>query len=296
MMTRGRLLALAVLLVLAGSAAASADDAHYGSWRVGPYKIVLDRIASDSQTDRLRILRDGRVVFAQRDVLLLVSPSHLFIRHGGDAPSQIGRDILGLGQPVLAIESFSGGAHCCYAVTLVVLGQQAQALPAIDGADFGVAFVRLPGERALDAHVWDSAFDYYRIYFAASQPPEVTLRFDRQAMRYEASPDLMRRPAPSPRALDKAIAASRTDWPDNPDQTDWVSPTLLRIVSGLIYTGHLDLAHGVTRRAWLPDHGDVKDFWRDLTECQLRRSAYWPAVAALNGLPALEPAPTCPVP
>jgi hypothetical protein len=296
MMALARLAALAILLVLAGGVAASADASHDGSWRIGPYQVVLDRVADDGKPDRLRILRDGRVVFAQRDFSLLVSPGHLFARHGGDAPSQLGRDILGVGQPVLAIESFSGGAHCCYAVTLVVLGQQARALPAIDGADFGVAFVRLPGERALGAHVWDAAFDYYRIYFAAAQPPEVTLRFDRQAMRYEATPDPMRRPAPLPAALDKAIAASRDDWPDNPDDKEWVSPTLLRIVTGLIYTGHLDLAHDVTRRAWPPDHGDAEDFWRDLTECQLRRSAYWPAVAALNSLPALKPAPGCPAP
>jgi hypothetical protein len=289
----GRVVALAILLVLAGGAAA-ADEAYYGTWRIGPYQVVLDRFASDSPTDRLRILRDGRVVFARRDVSLMVSPGHLFVRHGGNAPSRVGDDILGVGHSVLAIESFSGGAHCCFAVTLVVLGRQVQALPAIDGADFGVSFMRLPGERALGAHVWDAAFDYYRIYFAASQPPEVTLRFDRQAMRYEAAPDLMRQPAPSPAALDKAIAASRADWPDNPEETDWVSPTLLRTLTGLIYTGHLDLAHSVTQRAWLPGHGDAEDFWRDLTECQLRRSAYWPAVATLNGIAALKPAPSCP--
>ncbi|MDE2167082.1 MAG: hypothetical protein KGJ66_12200 [Alphaproteobacteria bacterium] len=283
-------LAAAIALLLASSVGAhAADDVSARAWEIGPYRVTLAHVAGGLMpSDRLRIWRGDRVVYATQDRSLAVSPNHLFVRAGGDAPVRVGADLLGLGLPVLAIERFSGGAHCCFAVTLVVLGRTARVIPTIDGADSGVMFVRWPGERALVAHVWDPIFAYYRIYFAASRPPEVTLRFDPRAMRYVPAPDLMRRPAPS--ALAKAVAAARAGWPDDPQ---WVSPPLLHLVGDPIYTGHLRLAHEVTRRAWRSDRGDPEAFWHDLTKCQLRRSAYWPAVATLNGLPALKPALSC---
>ena len=62
----------------------------------------------------------------------------------------------------------------------------------------------------------------------------------------------------------------------------------------LIYSGQAPLARDFIQRAWAGSAADRAAFEHDLVECQLRRSAYWPDVAALNGWKAEKPAADCP--
>jgi hypothetical protein len=97
-----------------------------------------------------------------------------------------GRDIDGSGHPNLIIESYSGGAHCCFetlvydlAETLVPIG-----LPASPGGNASGEFVDLDGDSVFEFRTCDDSFAYAYCSYAGSPCVPAVLVYDSGQGRY----------------------------------------------------------------------------------------------------------------
>jgi hypothetical protein len=291
-----------MLLVVAGGAAPMpAGAADQDRWTIGRYTVALDASESDTGSRTILTISDGdKRVYRRRDANLWINPRGFFEETGADEddqqPFRVGEDVLGLGAPTLVVQGFSGGAHCCFSVTVVILGDEVRALPTIKLED--VEFVqakKVPGRDALVLETNDDTFAYWRAPFATSSAGRVILSFDKKAGRYAADAELMRAPPPSPADLEALGRKAHEAHQHEIDQgSDDVPPELTQPILDLVYSGHLAEARTFLDGAWAGTAAGRDDYWSDLTTCQLRLSPYWPAIAEMNGLEAEKPKGKCP--
>ena len=97
-----------------------------------------------------------------------------------------GQDIDGSGYPNVVIESYSGGAHCCFetlvydlAETLLPIG-----LPASPGGNAPGEFVDLNGDSVFEFRTCDDSFAYAYCCYAGSPCVPVVLVYDSMQGRY----------------------------------------------------------------------------------------------------------------
>jgi hypothetical protein len=83
-----------------------------------------------------------------------------------------GTDITGDGTPELIIETYSGGAHCCFSTLVYSLGERAEKLLETQASNCGGDFRDLDGDGVLEFVTCDDRFAYAYCPFAAS--PVVT--------------------------------------------------------------------------------------------------------------------------
>lgn len=298
--TRLASLVLALRLIAAASAAAADED----RWTIGKYTVAVETVGkAASRVSRLTISDGKRLVYRLRDANLWVNPRGFFEEADADAPDEdaqrpyrVGSDVLGLGAPTLAVQGFSGGAHCCFSLTVLILGEEVRALPTIHLQDVEYVHVKkVPGRHSLVVSTSDDTFAYWRAPFASSSAGAIVLSFDAGAGRYVADAALMRAPLPSPAALEELRAKAR-DAHRNAiaEGSGIVPPDLTQPILDLIYAGHLAEARAFLDGAWAGSAEDREDYWRDLTQCQLRRSPYWPTLAQMNGLPPDTAPARCP--
>ena len=245
----------------------------------------------------LRIRRDGKVlarVADERVDLYGGDLTDLDRKEKRNEVPRLGADVTGTGVPVAVVETFDGGAHCCTTLQLFALGAEFRPLGTIHGGNYPVRFRRRPGARGLAALVYDDIFAYWMASSADSVAPEVILAFDPAADAYRFSATLMRQRPLAAASLRADAARIRRDaaWKKKGD--DNVPPALWDRMLALIYSGQAPLARDFLKRAWVGAAADRAGFEHDLVDCQLRRSAYWPDVAALNGWKAEKPAADCP--
>lgn len=275
-------------------------------WDVGPYRLVLRQVHRDDlERDVLIVLRGGTWLHSLDQQHLDVNPRGFFEDvadwEAGRVPFEVGRDVLGLGAPALVVSGFSGGAHCCFDLTVLVLGPAFAAMPTIalrDGDE--VRVTRADGHPATIT-VQDFSFAYWRSSFADSFAPRVVLGYDPVQARYRADPALMadplapaeQRTAEAGRAREEhrrmlaAIEAERRAGHAVIDEQ--VPGSTTTGVLTLIYGGHWNEARAFLAEAWAGGQTARDGYWSELTDCVLRRSQFWPAVAALNQLPAAAP-------
>jgi len=259
--------------------------------------------AEDEPLDRqeLRILRNGQELAKVEDAKIDYFGGALSDFDRGDKRNlvpAIGGSITGATEPELAIESYSGGAHCCTTVHLFRLGaERLQPLGTIEGGNFPVAFRQLDKDPALEAATYDNAFAYWKASFAESVAPQVILEFDPASERYRFASALMRASAPNAATLKRKAQAIRRDprWKQRANGGDGnISPALWEEMLTLIYAGNGAAADELLRQAWPRDAIARAVFRHELIDCQLRRSIYWPDIAAMNRWPADPPGADCP--
>ena len=103
----------------------------------------------------------------------------------------------------------------------------------------------------------------------------------------------MRRPEPVKEEL-AAFAREVRDSPIWREEHRPIPKKFTHVMWKLIYAGYADEAIWYFHLAW-PGWREGKDeFYREFYQCQLRASRYWPAIAAMNGLPAEKPIGDCP--
>ncbi|MGH7089452.1 MAG: hypothetical protein ACREFQ_11190 [Stellaceae bacterium] len=276
------------------------------TWTIGGYSVALLNADTPVHREmRLTIARDGAILYRMQDARIWVNPAALFMPLApgapyteGKLPYRVGSDVLRLGAPSLAVEGFSGGAHCCFTLTPFILGARFHALPPIalkdsDGGRFTPARVR----HGLVLSFRDFTFAYWRAPFYASSAPRVVLSYDARAGRYTADAGLMRAPLPPPKRLAEWQAAAQTAHRQALAQGSWFVPAALtRPMLDLVYAGHIAAARAFLERVWAGSSTSRADYWADLTTCELRLSPYWPTIARMNGLRADPPVGQCPRP
>jgi hypothetical protein len=299
-------LLLPMLLLLAAPASPPAARAEGGGASllprtVGDYRITVEpappRHAGEAKRQALRIRRGGHVLASvvEERVDLYGGPlTDLDPSDKRDVVPEPGDDVTGSGVPVLVVETYAGGAHCCTELVLFGLGPRLERLGRIDGGNYPIRFRKRPDGPGVVALVYDNTFAYWNASFADSVAPEVTLAFDPGHKAWRFASALMRQAAPDPESLKRDAATLHGDraWTQSGDES--VPPALWDRMLALVYAGNGPAARDFLAAAWAGPAGDRDGFWHDLVECQLRRSPYWPDVAALNGWPAAKPAADCP--
>jgi hypothetical protein len=186
-------------------------------------------------------------------------------------------DKTGDGTPDVAVEYYTGGAHCCFQITFFELGKTVRQLPTIDtNNDELTAISRKPGG-GLRFEVAEQAFAYWAIAFALSPMPTVIYEFDQQD---ELIPrfDLMKKPAPSLAMLRRKAAAAKAklnfnSYTSPEDNFNDFDEAFWGEMLDLIYTGHADLAWKYFDMVWPVKKPGKEKFLADFKE-QLANSAY----------------------
>ena len=302
----------AALIVSAGCTAQTvqkepAEDISYQSTELfaqGAYRFVSEQRFSKSPEDAepfgleetLVVFKDGREIDRRKEWRWEVYQAEGFSK--APPSPKPGADITGDGTPDIVLMEYSGGAHCCSTYYIFELAEPLRVTKIYTG-DAPLFFEQLDDSPSLEVKLFDDNFSYWRAAYANSAAPEVVLRYRDGA--YQPAPDLMRGPAPSQRELEEWARQARSagDWimttkPRGSDSNYDVSSDLLIPLIDLIYRGHADLVRRFTDMAWPAAKPGKAAFIEELMECRIRRSKYWPAVAAMNGLPADPSIGKCP--
>ncbi len=279
--------ALAVGLVVVSVPALAADPPK--RWSVAGHDVVLQPRAPEAGNfeDRLAVFKGGRKILeiAENRISLDDWRANL----GGLPLPMLGSNVTGGDTPQIVIETYSGGAHCCFALQIVDLADPVRVRSLPFRSDYSAYF-----RRSADGEAWElvgaeNIFAYWHASFAGSPAPRVVYRLAGEKLILQE--DEMRRPAPSRAELLRDRAA--WDWSYAMSEGFLPYPLLQRTYD-LIYSGHLDDAKGFFDTAWNPDIPGRAEIKYALFSCQLRKSEHWSAIAALNGVPADPPASDCP--
>jgi len=189
-------------------------------------------------------------------------------------------DITGDGIPDLVVETFSGGAHCCYTYYLYSLGKKFKPIAVLETKDSSLRFQDLDGDSIYEILGRDYTFAYWQTYFADSPAPEVILRHTGEG--YHLALDLMRKSPPSEEELSKQITDVRRQFGDPVMETfqdpAWrtarVPSSLWETMLDLIYGGNSQVAWDFFSRAWPKNEKGENEFLAAF-KAKLQTSPYW---------------------
>lgn len=298
----GPVAAASITLMSAGPIEAAADSRE--TWMeltqsvsVGYYefRVYAEVNRFDTGTDRyggtLIVKKDGRVIDRLTDQFVFIVPDWIS-SHDSHQVVPLGADMTGDGEPNVLVEAYSGGAHCCHSYYVYSVGQTFRRIQAFFPNDSSMAFLNLDDDPALEAELYDFNFAYWKTSFASSPAPRVALKL--RDGKYRFAPELMRRPAIPEPTLRREMWLLRTSEYWGSIDIYPYHYKLWDIMLELIYTGHYDRARQFLDEGWPPGFPGKEQFRYEFFDCQLRRSDYWPGVAAMNGIPADPPQPDCP--
>ncbi len=197
-------------------------------------------------------------------------------------------DLDGDKQEELVLQTFSGGAHCCFSYLVFSLGDTPALMARLEARDSGAMIKDADGDGIAEFHAADMAFDYFGASHASSVHPPIVLLYQNGSFHLAAH--LMRKPAPAEAEWQKRVDSVRADW-DNKEvmgmtfeDEEWgkAPPSLWGNMLDLIYSGNGELAWKFLDELW-PDGKPGKDAFRKDFEAQLGKSDYYDDVLKLNG-------------
>jgi hypothetical protein len=270
-------------------ASAFPDEAPARHWSFGGYELTLERTTGGQpfEEDLLTLRRAGRLLHA--DVAAQIS----FVVPG-DAMAGAPRLVAVTGKPAqdIVLQSFAGGAHCCFTIEILTLGETFEVSPPFETQDAGAALVELPGSGLYGLKSSDESFNYRFGSFVDSPHPEIILRYDRDD-GFRLDTGLMRQPKMTAEALRAAALKVRDDKDSWQLPEGFLPGSYQAPILRLIYGGDMEGARRFATEAWPPGKAGLKQFLADLFDCALPESPWWPAVASLNGVKAYERGPDC---
>lgn len=190
-----------------------------------------------------------------------------------------GQDVTGNGIPNVVVTSYTGGAHCCFTLSIYELGEDASLFQRIDGAHTEPILVDLDGDGVYEVDLRDWTFGYWRTSFASSPAPRVILSL--QNGRYEVDTKHMSEPVSEHLITIAKEIQSSPMWdsfdPDGDGLFNSPPSELWGVMLDLIYTGHADKAWDFAEVVWPDGVGGKEAFLKDFKR-QLERSPFWETV------------------
>lgn len=201
-------------------------------------------------------------------------------------------DKTGDGTPDVAIEYYSGGAHCCFSMHFFELGKEVTKVPVLSTGDAPISAIGKNPKGGLFLATADNNFAYWNVPFAESPFGDLVLEFREGQFRPSASK--MLKPAPSLLELRKKATAARSIMnnvqylgSDSAAADDKVvfEEAFWSTMIDLVYTGHRELAWEYLDMVWPKAKKGKEIFKRDFQE-QLESSQFW---GEIKGLGAARP-------
>ncbi len=250
------------------------------STKIGPftYKMSYD---PDTDRGRLKIIRRGKVVYSQVG-------SHFYINTAakcGDLP-KAGASITGKRRRELVVVNWTGGAHCCYTLSIIALEDQPFLIQEIELEHSWPDFKDLNKDGILELLISDWTFAYWKIPFAQSPAPQITLGFNGRRWVFEPRWNKKARPSPndflaSQAKIKQAFVDTKLDASLG-DREDTGAPVLLWTeMLNLIYSGNADLALKLFDSAWPADSPHKKKFQCEFGR-QLGQSPFFEDLRKIN--------------
>jgi hypothetical protein len=210
-----------------------------------------------------------RVVTIERDGQLLVC-----VDWATGLGTLSGTDIDASGWPNVVIESYSGGAHCCFATYVYDLADTLVPveLPPSPGGNAAGEFVDLDGDGVFEVLTADDSFAYTYCAFAGSPAVRVVLAYDALEQRYVPAssrfPDLYADEIErdTQRARGALLASADLGWDGTP------KCEVLPLVLDHLYSGDVGAAWDALD-AWYPFSD--KDVFRGEIEATVNASPYY---------------------
>ena len=185
-------------------------------------------------------------------------------------------DKTGDGTPDIALQYYTGGAHCCVNLHFFELGKnEVRKIKMIDGRDSDVLAIGKKPNGSLILKTGDSTFAYWLTSFAGSPIPTVILSFQNGEFRADA--ELMRKPAPSAAVLKRKAAEAKKHINLNPykgEEDDGFTEAFWGEMLNLLYTGNETAAWQYFDMVWDARKPGKEKFKRDFLR-RLNESDYW---------------------
>lgn len=267
---------LAALLAGPAPAAAQTLNRVPHDIEAGDYTLRFLEDPEIGFVDTLQVLQGGEVVFET----LFEAFVHMVDEPPGspDGVLPLGLDVdaTGDGRPDFVLQSYSGGAHCCFYTQVIERQPELALLAEFDGSDSPVSLEQRDDDPALEVVLNDWSFAYWKAPFADSPAPLVIL--DLQEGVYVGAVELMRQPAPPPAEVARLAADARQAMraAGAPTSALW-GPML-----DLIYSGNAEAAFQLFDQGWEPTLGG-RDAFLVQFGAQLSLSPHWETLAQLNG-------------
>jgi hypothetical protein len=233
------------------------------------YELLVTRLPGDMD-DHLEVRQGGQRVYELDNHSIQVEDNDSL---------GVPEDMNGDGFPELIVNTFSGGAHCCFADYILQLGPK---FVVLDTINHPAGWKDLDGDNLPEVRVADHTFDYWKMSHAESAIPVVILKY--QSGHYRPAPDLMRKSVPD--ALSVLQSAQQTrelgGWVDY-DGKDFQAEGVVAITKTIVdmmYSGNPSLATQFLDAAWPANIGGKNRFFADFIT-QLRQSPYYVGMRSL---------------
>lgn len=243
------------------------------------YTVRITGIEDVFSGGRLEILKSGRQIYVATG-----DRSYAFVSRPPP-----GADVFGTGEPVWVIDSYSGGAHCCYEALLFGVGPVFREAGRLPGGDAPGRFRQLGGKWLYERY--DTTFDYWKTPFAYSPQCRVTLGFQGGSWKLQAR--LMRRRPYTDREIAVLARMVSSDGWDDTEMPDFnrYNPELWEYMLDMIYSGNPKLAFEFLDLAWPARLAGEKEEFRRAFLSQLHISPYWGELEQVAAVPVTPRTP-----
>jgi hypothetical protein len=222
---------------------------------VRSYKISISR-DQDHTCQRLEVSRDRKILFSNEGFDNHYSYWTLKVK---------GR------KSFLAIKKFTGGAHCCFYLSVFDMDSEFKQIAQIDGGNFDPEFLDMNHDGIPEIRVADDFLAYEFSDYAHSAFGDVLLKYKDGI--YSVDVDAMKKPPLSEMELKKK-SQSWADMLSKKDDPNWPPPDVVQEFTDLIFSGQKAMALKILNDAWPKTLGGKEEFVKQYEE-YLSRSKFY---------------------
>jgi len=173
-----------------------------------------------------------------------------------------GTDVTGEGHPDVIVETFTGGAHCCFSTLVYDLGPTLTRVLETPQSNCGGRFEDLDGDSVFEFVTCDDLFAYAYCPYAASPAVQVILQYDPGQGYVPASPRFADLYA---EAVSRHIQAAEAAKPGELGEWDGTTKcAVLPLVLDYLYTGQPGQAWTAFERLYTYPDGPL--FWAEVVQ------------------------------
>ena len=175
-----------------------------------------------------------------------------------------GADINGDGYPEVIIETYTGGAHCCFGTQVYSLGETPTLVLKKPESNAGGNFQDLDGDNIYEFITYDDTFAYQYCPYISSPSVKVIMAYVVEEKKYlplsfnfpeEYADDILK-------DTQNAERVARADVSENGEWDETTKCSILPMALDYIYLGDLETARSELGRLYTFD--DLDRFWNDV--------------------------------